>query len=322
VQWGALQDQTLQLFAQRTGEMARIPSGPGVFDTTDAIIVEGRFVLGVNGTSSYLYDLLSLHTLNGAPTLPRPAKSLATFNSAIMAIDENGATSFDLETGESIPFNAPTGGAFSEVANGKRVLAPDSAQLIVGATRPVNTGGPTVRVLLVDSTGVATFAALITPREGACATYVQGRGLIVYGGNAVPEILAPSATVATPLPFPSDPIQNCGATALDQTHVLIAGGDSGPARVLDLTCTTNCAMTPWANPIPLVRAQVETLAADAALVIGDDAAGATHAYRASAAALTELPLKTPRRNARLLHAPAESLIVVGGNADGIEMYRE
>lgn len=324
VQWGALRDSQLLLFAQRTGELARVPSGPAAADVGPAVMVEGRFVFGVSGSTAFLYDLLTLHTLTGQPTLPRAPKSVAALSSAALLIDENGATSFDLQTGASQDFAAPANGTFAEIASGARVVATDSSQFIVGAGRSGN-GGASARIFAIDANGKSSFAALTAPREGACATYVEGRGLVVYGGDPrAPggEVLAPSATVATPLPYPSDAVKGCAATALDQTHVLIAGGNGGPARVLDLTCATNCVPAAWQGDITLTRTEAATLAPDAALILGDDAQGATHVYRASPTELKEIPLKNPRRGAHLVRAPAESLIVVGGGAAGIEMYRE
>ncbi|MBX3226937.1 MAG: hypothetical protein KIT84_40815 [Labilithrix sp.] len=324
VQWGALEAQSLQVFAQRTGELARVPNGPPAAAVAMPVMVEGRFILATNGTSTFLYDLLQLRTLSGRPTLPRPAKSLASFASSALLIDEEGASSFDLTSGYTQAIPAPANGSFAEVAGGARVGVPGGAQIVVGATR-IGDGGPSARVLLVDAAGVLTFASLVAPREGACAVYVEGRGLVVYGGDAAAsgaEVLAPGATLATPLPFPPDPIERCAATALDGTHVLVAGGDGGPARVLDLTCTTACAPVAWSGAIPLVRADAADLAPDAALVVGDDAAGATHVYRASPGELREVPLKNPRRGARLVRAPANGLAIVGGDAPGIEMYRE
>ena len=68
----------------------------------------------------------------------------------------------------------------------------------------------------------ASFAALATPREGACATFVAGRGLVVYGGDgsaAGAELLATGAQLAAPLPFPADDVKGCAATALDSAHL-------------------------------------------------------------------------------------------------------
>lgn len=330
VQWGALEQTTLELFVQRTGELARMPRGPAAFEPAIATMLAGRWVLAANGTTTMLYDLLSLRALASAPTLPRPARSIATYDTAALVIDEQGATTFDLATGASTPLDPPDEGSFADVAGGARVIAPDGTQLVVGATRP--TGGPSGRVLVVDPSGSASFAALATAREGACAAYVEGRGLVVYGGDAAgagAEVLAPGASLATALPFPPDAVRGCAAAALDHGHVVIAGGrgatgDEGgglPARVLDLACTTACAPASWPGALPLARAEAYALGADAAFVVGDDASGATRAYRASSSELREIALKVPRRGARLVATPTGSFVVVGGGA-GLEQYLE
>jgi hypothetical protein len=331
VQWGALEGSTLEVFVQRTGELARMPRGPAAIDATHATMLVGRYVTVTNDTSLVIYDLLGLRTLSQPPALPRPAKSIATVGTAALVIDEAGATTLDLSTGNSFPLDAPTGGTFAEVAGGSRVAAADGTQYIVGATR---SAGATPRVLVIDGDGKATFAALTAPREGACASWVEGRGLVVVGGSADgksagAEVLAPGASVATPLPFPAESVRGCGAATLDNTHIAIAGGtgatgDTGsglPVRVLDLACAAACALAPWPDPIALSRAQLVGFAPDAAFVLGDDATGATHAYRASATGMREIPLRIPRRGARLFVTPTNTIGIVGGGA-GIEQYLE
>ncbi|MBN9160804.1 MAG: hypothetical protein J0I07_07570 [Myxococcales bacterium] len=322
VQWGALQDATLEVFVQRTGELARMPRGPAAFDPTAATMIAGRYVLAANGTATMIYDLLALKPLASSPVLPRPAKSLASVGTAVLVIDDEGATTFYLSDGSSYTLEPPTGGTFREIAGGSRVEAPDGTQYIVGATRL--TGGPTARVFVIDPEGKGSFAGLTAPREGACATFVEGRGLVVIGGDqaaAGAEVLAPGASLATPLPFPADPVKGCGATTLDPGHVAVAGGsaESAPVRVLDLACTTGCAPAAWPDTVPLVRAEALTIAADAAFILGDDASGATHAYRASATGTREIPLRVPRRGARLLPTATGAFTVIGGAA-GIEQY--
>ncbi len=320
VQWGALASSQLEVFVQRTGELARMPRGPGAFDPLATTIVAGRYALAANGTATMVYDLLGLKPIT-SPVLPRPARSIASFDTSLLVVDEGGATTFELSTSTSYPLDAPTGGTFAEIAGGQRTIAPDGTQYLVGATRAG--GGATARVLVLDAQGKATFASLGTPREGACATYVEGRGLVVVGGDpAAPgaELLAPGASVATPLPFPPDAARGCAATAVDAGHVAIIGGSTTvEARVLDLACASSCTPTTWQGAIPLVRAEAITLAPDALFVLGDDAGGASHAYRASPTGTREIPLRVPRRGARLLRSPTGAALVVGGAA-GIEQY--
>src|SRR6185369_11140273 len=111
------------------------------------------------------------------PTLTRPAASLATYGTIALSIDENGATTFDLSDGSTADQAPPAGGAWSDVAGGATVYSSDGTSYIVGATRTAH-GGPTARVLRIGADGALSFASLITPRAGACATVVEGRGLV------------------------------------------------------------------------------------------------------------------------------------------------
>lgn len=330
VQWGALEAATLKVFVQRTGELARLPSGPSALDVTAASTIVGRYVLAASGATAEIYDLLALETLPNSATLPRPAKSLAALGTAAVLIDDSGATAFDLTTSQTYAIDAPSGGTFAEVSGGARVTAPDGTQYIVGGTRP---SGSTTRILVIDPDGSASFASTTAAREGACATYVEGRGLVVIGGDtagAGAELLAPKAAIASPLPFPPDTTRRCGATTLDNSHVAYAGGADSPAdtgagspvRVLDLACTTSCTPSTWTGTeTPLVRAESATLSADAILIVGDDKDGASHVVRASPTnGKKEIPLKVARRGGRLVVTPA-SLVVLGGGA-GIEQYLE
>jgi hypothetical protein len=94
-----------------------------------------------------------------------------------------------------------------------------------------------------------------------------------------------------------------------------------PPRALDLACTAGCMPTPWAGTVPLVRAQGFGLAPDAALFVGDDDMGNTHAFRFSVMEQHEVPLRVARKGARLVALPNGAAAVVGGAAD-IETYRE
>src|SRR5205085_2740746 len=101
-------------------------------------------VMAANETSTFLYDLLNLRTLDSAPTLPRPARSLVTFDTVALVIDEQGASLFDLQTRQTNSIDAPAGATFGEIAGGATVRATDGTQFIVGATR--TSGGATSRV--------------------------------------------------------------------------------------------------------------------------------------------------------------------------------
>jgi hypothetical protein len=321
LQWGALENLTLDVFVQRTGELARFPRGPAAFDAKIALVAVGRYVLAANDTSTLLYDLLNLRPLEGPPVLPRNARSLVTFDTTAIVIDEAGADLFDLQLRRRTDLSAPAGASFADVAGGATVRAPDGTQFIVGPTR--TSGGPTRKIMKVAPDGTLTALSIAVAREGACATWVEGRGLVVYGGSASApggEVIAATATDSAGLPFPADDIRACGASTLDGTHVLVAGKE---ARVLDLACAADCKAAPWPGTLDLVRAEAFTLFPDAVLVVGDDASGNTKAIRASNGGPRDVPLKTPRRGAHVVALPQNGYAaIVGGGAAGIEQYVE
>jgi hypothetical protein len=334
VQFGALEDAPLSVFVKRLGELARMPGASTVLDGPKLAVTNARYVVAASGTDVLVYDLLLLRALSGIPSFPRPARSLVTFGAAAIVIDEQGATTVDLSTAQTADLPAPAGGSFAEVAGGSTVTVPDGSAYVIGATR--TSGGPSQRVLSIAKDGTTAFATLAVPREGACATWVEGRGLVVVGGNAAgataagAEVIAPGSVQGAALAYPADGVKGCGAAALDASHVLVAGGagssadvaGAAPARVLDLACASMCTPAVWPGALPLVRAESFALAQDAALVAGDDATGASRVFRVSATGSTEIALKAPRRNARLVALPIKGTAAIVGGAAAFEQYSE
>ena len=142
--------------------------------------------------------------------------------------------------------------------------------------------------------------------------------------------LAAEGQIQVVLAYAPDGVKGCGASTLDASHVLVAGGTgspvdvagAAPARVVDLACASGCVPAVWPGVMPLVRAESFTLAQDAALIAGDDATGASRVFRATLAAITELPVKAPRRNARLIALPIKGTAAIVGGAAPIEQYIE
>jgi hypothetical protein len=329
VQLGALDGLSVPVFVQRTGELARMPSGlDAVRESPLAVLVAGRFVFVAGGKdspkSSQIYDIASLATVGAAADLPRAPKSVAVAGVAALLIDDGGATFVDLSTAVTSEATVPGGGTFAEVAGGASVAAPDGVTFVVGATRAQ--GAPTARVLRVAKDRSLSFVSLAEPRLGAAATWVEGRGLVVAGGSAGgagAEIVSAGASASSAAPFAADPIVGAGAAMLDGQHVLLAGGfdDKGapaPTRVLDLGCSASCVPAAWSAavlPIAIARSTSFALDAGAALFVGEDAAGASHALRVSETLVQEVAFKVPRKGARGIDYAAaglRSFVVVGG----------
>jgi hypothetical protein len=325
LQFGALERGALEIFVQRTGELARPPETPrDIGEAPVTALVLARYVVSAHDTTASIYDLLTLRTSSSIPVFPRPARSLASSGATLVVIDEEGASTFDLSSGATTELPAPLGGSFAEVSGGRTILAADGSEYVVGATRLA--GGASTRVLRISAEGDVTFASLSAAREGACAAWVPNRGLLVWGGSdtaAGAEVLAPGATQGAALAFEADPVRGCGATALDENRLLVVGGDDAPARVVDLACASGCAPEAWPDPLPVGRADAMALGAEAALVVGEDASGATRVLRASAQGVREIELRVPRRSARLVALPTGAGAVVGGGeGPGLEQYVE
>ena len=327
VQLGGLAGTTLELFVQRAGELARLPS-PLADARPQPLLaaVSGRYFFVAGGSdaslalATQLYDLATYTPMASPPKLPRAPKSMALFGTVALLVDETGATWFSLADSTTADAGVPTGGSFAEIAGGASVVADDGSVYIVGGTRP--TGDPTPRVLRLDTAGTISFVSLTTARLGATATWVVGRGLVVAGGSATGagvEILGATATSATALSFPPDPTTGAGAAALDGAHVVFAGGvdpmkADAKLRVVDLGCASMCTAAPWTSSLPalLVRAQAFALGDGGALVVGDDAMGVTHAARVSPTRADDVPFKAARSGARAVLLPTGAIAVVGG----------
>ena len=65
MQFGALENSPLQVFVQRTGELARLPRAPAVLDAPLLGVTVGRYLVAASGTTVFLYDLLRLDVLAG-----------------------------------------------------------------------------------------------------------------------------------------------------------------------------------------------------------------------------------------------------------------
>jgi hypothetical protein len=332
IQFGSLDGANLPIFVQRTGEFARMPN-PFSADTRATptlAIVSGRYLFIGGGsdsspsTTAQLYDFASYDAVAPALSLPLAPESVVWVGTVAWLINNSGAASFDLSDGTTAEVTAPSGGAFGDVAGGATVAASDGSQYVVGATR--STGSPTKAVLAIDPSGNATWVTLTEPRLGAAATWVEGSGLVVAGGSADAagvEIVASGMTTGVALDYPPDASTGSGAAMLDGTHVLLGGGatptgeDAG-VRSIDLTCSMQCAPSPWAAlgaPLPLTPAQVFASDPANALLIGDDPSGITRAFWITATIASAVGTKVTHMGARGIVSPLGSVVIFGGSGE-------
>jgi hypothetical protein len=185
---------SLPLFVGKTGTWARPPDvlrsphqHPALAVVLHAYLVAagGESLAGSDPTRDDVYDVSTWSTLQSQPAFPRAPRSMVAVGTAVLLVDEAGATWLDLYNGSANAGAAPEGLTFPEVAGGEVFAAPDGrVQYLVGATRA--SGPETNKVLRVDSGDLSLHAlSLTTPRAGAAAAVVGGQ-LIVAGGSADP----------------------------------------------------------------------------------------------------------------------------------------
>ncbi len=337
---GGLAGETLDVYVQRIGQTSLMPNPLSTVHTAPRVVIsDQRYIAAVDPGAANatldLYDLLAFAPTTSV-TIDRAANSLVAANTLLVAIDPTGATYVDLLDLSSGELTAPAGATFADVAGGQTIVSPANVSFVVGATR--QTGAATQQILVVAADGTTSFAQLQTPRLGAAAAYVTGRGLVVVGGSALTgsagaELLADGASTSTELPLPLDATTGAGAIALDNETVLVAGGvltdgdggvSSGATRLINLACTSEDCVTPWPalpetlNPTTAFLLD-GTAGAESVLLVGDDATTMTHAVLLNAADAGDTPLREARQAARAVVLPTQGIAIVGGTTD-IESY--
>jgi hypothetical protein len=349
VEYGALAGQTISVFVQRKGTLARLPSPlTDVRQSPTLSVLQGEYLLVTGGSetpvakTTQLYDFGFFTPVGTPPTLPIAPQSIALAGTVAWLIDDTAGWYFDFSSNASAALALPTGGTFADIAGGATVIDANGAQYIVGATRL--TGSPTDKVLKVDPNdgtnsaypyGNTTWFTLSAPRLGAAAAWTSTYGLVVAGGSntaaGVEYVMSGSSTGVALTQFPPDPAFGAGAAALDGAHVLVAGGGTGlfqdpGVRDLDLGCaggSASCAtVISWGN-LPVVVSPAQTFswgATSDGLVVGNEfGAGTTHVFRLSPTSITEVPTRTPHTNARAAWSPVGSIVLFGG-ANVIESF--
>jgi hypothetical protein len=352
VVWGAAPFATLgvfngtsvPLFVQRKRELARMPGAIADARTAPLLAVTARGVYFAGGSisgattppSTGAYDLLSL---NGFPTTygaNRTAKSFAVIQLATetqdgdlalgLLIDDAGADLFGLATQELYSTDAftksfPTGTSWSDLAGGTTIVSPDDGSVyIVG---PSKTDKPSRLTLTFPTSGDGSTISS-TLRQGAAVAWAPKRGVFVYGGSATEvgaDLIIDKTSVAQ-AQIASDPTQGLAAVALDENTMLLAGSKDFP-HTIDLSCSKNCAPTPWGQnqlPVALTSPSLFALGNGAFLIVGDDPSGATTAFRLTTTAIEPKPLKIPRSGARAIQTQTGSIIVLGGGSSTPESY--
>lgn len=334
---------SLPLFVSRTGSFARPPGElPSELGTAPvATVVAARHLLLARGSAAGLaldgYDLAAWQPVEPPPALDCGAASCeprslgVVQGSLVLAVGDGWGFWFDPIVGDSGKVDPPDGlSSFAEVAGGAAVPAPDGSVFIVGGTRA---GAPSASVLVIAADGALSHLALASPRKGAAATWVEGRGLVVVGGGdasaAGAELLADGAKAFTPLPQPPDPTEGAAIVALDSSRLLRLGGrlSGGPAPSVELSlgCAASCQPKPAGDALALSPAWAFPRASGV-LVVGSDEAGETRVLRFEGGKAAGVELREPRSGATPALLPtghvglAGGVLAGGGAARTLELY--
>jgi hypothetical protein len=321
---GALQSDLIGVFAERVERWSRPPGelphshkgGVAASLGERYLLLTGGEGLGADAATVAFYDLFALAGTPGG-TLGFVPRSLAVSadGQALLAIGDDRALWLDFASGETVELlEAPSGlGSFANVAGGRTIEGPN-ASYIVGPTR---TSAPSDRVLIVSRDRSLISARLSAERRGAAATWVDGDGLIIAGGNAdAPgvELLKEEETIAAALAFAPDATEGATATvhAVAGQALLLCGG--APVRVVDLRCTADCAPAELSVDLGALGDCHAHTHGGRALLVGAGADGVMTSLVVDPAADTSAPLalREERVGGAVLPAPNGTLALLGG----------
>lgn len=325
----------IPVFVQRVNQWARPPGGLARAHVgAPAVVLAERYLMTTGGLTassaegsaepktSDFYDLFGYGGAVG-PAMPRAARSMVARTSAVLLVDDAGASWVDFDTGTYDDVALPAGlGSFADVSGGSTVESSDGRSFIVGATR--RGGTPTTAVLEVKADGSLALLSLGQARRGAAAAWLEGTGLVVAGGSAEGpgvEVFATGAAGFTARDFPPDATEGAGAVIVDPARIALVGGilagAAATTRLLAPGCAAMCA--PDEVPDATLPAAIEqvtafSLGGGRAVALGDEPSGLMRAFVVGLVtpSVEETPLREPRSGASVVAAPNGTLAIVGG----------
>ena len=332
---GSVSSNVIPLFAQRLDGFSR-PPGELVraHVHAPAAVIDERFLVAFGGDSAAtengsvdpalgdFYDLLSLSGGESGGQLPRAARSLIARSSVVVLIDDEGATAVD-RNDQASELTPPDDFAFSEVAGGRAIDASNGTTYVVGCTRP---DIATDAVLTMSDTGSLAVVRLSVARAGCGATFVDGLGLVLFGGSdegKALEVIELGSSETRALPYDTQSTTGAALVVTGEEIVLAIGGlkDGAPAtpQYFDLRCSGDMCDE---EPDTFAAATIAELAArgeafqltDGILVVGEDTEGETLAFRVAFpdGPVTPLAFRDRRFGATAVPAPNGTLAVLGG----------
>lgn len=295
-------------------------------------VVAERYLLSASADArGQLYDL-GLWRRSDPFDLPCPSETdcriqtLLVFDGWIgVFIGPGGASFLDFGSGDQGTLDPPEAGLFQAVAGGQVISAPSGDHYVIGATR---LEAATDRVLHIHTDGELSALRLASPRQGAAAAYLDGRGLLVVGGSdtaAGIEQLKPQATAFDTLSAAPDPTRGAAIfEAADGVFRVGGGGDgtAAPSAKLDLGCASACEPAIVGDPLGSADpVSLGTTAGGEVLLLANGPSGESQLFGVSTSqsALQLTPIGSDLEgSASLLQPlPTGQLAVLGGaNSSG------
>lgn len=308
-----LPGRQLSVFVQRRGELARpTPDLDGRKAPVVTVASERLLVVGGGSPALSAFDLALGGTLAEQKLTITP-EALGATQSALFATSGPRLVRFDLETAESSDVALPSGVAATELAGGA-LLTRAEGYAWVG---PARSGEPTQAIVFGDDTSMQ-ITRLPEPRA-AMLTSVLGDGALLLADARGAFRVGVDGVAAVPFPSFEHPT---AVAVLDDGSTLITATSSGIETAFRAPpgCDASCAPARLGDVPCATRSQMLALGGEA-LLICDDASGATHAFRLVTEAPVEIPLREPRSAATLVRiAPLEAALIGGGPAS-FERYR-
>jgi hypothetical protein len=215
VQLGGIQNTTLDIFVQRTGQFARLPQALATTPLSPlAVTLENEYILIADGsglsnaTGDSVYDMNAWAFIQSPIPLPCAPLSIAPLGGSLVLVicapmtgtvascSGDGVTACAFDASGIVTTTAATlGGASSvcgwaDLAGGATVLGTNGDAFIVGGTRSSSPSDCVLEVgqagTLADGgfvPGLLTVGTFNAKRQGAAAAWSATRGLVIAGGN-------------------------------------------------------------------------------------------------------------------------------------------
>lgn len=292
----------------------------------DAVVVDG-FDFGTWGTDYPAYVSCPVRNCRVE------SSAVVDYGLLVMLGDSWGAfANFSQGSQAYGELNPPAGlETFGLVSGGKTVYGRDGSAYVVGPTREEK---PSQFVVRIGFDGQISAHQLAYERQGAAATWVEGRGLLVAGGSgagAGAELLDQDTLVFEELDFAPDATTGSALFDIEARNVLRVGGrtpegTSAPSVLLDATCSEACRAIPWGSTVDLDRVDVFRVDEESLLAVGTNAQGWMAARRITQDGLEQVSLREKRRLASVIQTSLGHVAVVGGLLEddtpalGIELF--